>query len=134
MVKSGTERSDKYGAKYDAEVVRTRYTATATMAKASQVVKQAWLAGIAGQVRSLLNGAGILPVFTILYLSFANKLFAIVDRFGGGFGTQVYSETARATALLEIAKWADMTADDDILKDIWTIYATALGTAPSPIP
>lgn len=134
MVKSGSDRSDKYSAKFDAEVIRTRYTATATMAKARQVAMQSALADLASFVRGALNTAGILPILTILYLSFANKLFGICTKFAGFPDNKAYSLTARNTALFEIAKWKDMAGTDALLTDIWNYFTVCLGAAPSPIP
>jgi len=125
MVKTGTERSDKYTAKYDAEVVRARYAATAAAAKTAQVTMQEQLAIKNAGVRTILDGEGIYPIQTMQYQAFSNKLFGICRKFT--------SVTARNVALIEISKFKDYGALDAPLKLIWELYASVLGAAPSPI-
>jgi hypothetical protein len=124
MPKSGEERAAKYGAKFDAEVVRSRYAATSSMAKTAQETKQRQLADVATNVRNILNGAGIPAVFTAAFLSFANKLYGITQKFD--------KDVAVYQANLEYMKWANMTSpidpDASVLKEIWNIFADKLGT------
>lgn len=124
MVKTGKERADKYSAKFDAEVVRSRFASTATIAKEKQVSKQEQLALLAANVRNILNENGIPPIYTASFLSFANKLYGIVQKFSG--------EAAKYAANLEYAKWEIMTSPVDpthaTLKAIWNIFADTLGT------
>lgn len=125
MPKSGTERSEKYGAKFDAEVVRSRFSATSALAKEKQTAKQQELADLASYIRTVLNAKGIIPLQTVIYVSFGNKLYGIKNKFGqGGYGT-----TPHATAMLEYEKWKSMGADADILADI---FQHVIGYAPSP--
>jgi len=125
MVKSGTDRAEKYGAKFDAEVVRSRFAATASIAKTAQTAKQQELADLAAYVRNLLNANGILPIQTALYLSFANKLYGIKNKFGtGAAGT-----TPHAQAMLYFNMWKGMGAKAEILTDIFT---HVIGSPPSP--
>lgn len=134
MVKTGAERSTKYGEKFDAEVVRLRFTAVADSSKAKQVALQEQLAVKSAAVRSILNTAGIYAVMSVLYHSFNNRLFAICRKFAGLGGTPTLSATATAEATIDIAKWKDYGGTDVILQDIWTLYADMLGSAPSPVP
>jgi hypothetical protein len=134
MVKSPEDRQKKYAAKFDAEVVRSRYSATADLAKAGQTAASNAMAAIASAVRAILNDAGEYPIVTSMYMSFANKLYGICRKFAGYPDAKTLSTTATNTALLEISKWKDMGAKDQILKDIWNIFAACLGSPPSPIP
>jgi hypothetical protein len=126
MVKSGSERSDKYAAKFDAEVVRSRYSATADTAKAKQVTQQQVMADLAAYVRNALNAKGISPLQTIIYMSYANKLQGIKNKFGQG----VYGTTPYNTAMVAYNNWKAEGADSDILADIFT---HVIGSAPSPL-
>jgi hypothetical protein len=124
MPKSGEDRAAKYSAKFDAEVVRSRYAATSTIAKAAQETKQRELATLATNVRNILNDAGIPAIFTAAFLSFANKLYGVIQKFSG--------DVAVYQANLEYSKWANMVspidADGSVLKQIWNLFADTLGT------
>lgn len=127
MVKSGTDRSDKYAAKYDAEVVRARYTATAANAIAKQVTRQEELALLANFVRTALNNAGIMPLQTITYLSFANKMQGTKNKFGQG----IEGTTPFKVAMIAYDTWTEIVGvDKDVLADIFT---HVIGSAPSPL-
>jgi hypothetical protein len=129
MVKSGSERSDKYGAKFDATVIQARYTATAVAAKAAQVTQQQNLAGVAQQVRTALNVWKVPAIFTVPYMAFGNKLYAICRK----FGSATFLQAARDEAWIAICHWYTIGCLPSPLKDIWTNNATILGAAPSPI-
>jgi hypothetical protein len=124
MPKSGEDRAAKYGVKFDAEVVRSRYAATSSIAKTAQETKQRQLADVATNVRNILNGAGIPAVFTAAFLSFANKLYGITQKFD--------KDVAVYQANLEYMKWANMVSpidpDASVLKEIWNIFSDKLGT------
>jgi hypothetical protein len=124
MPKSGEERAAKYGAKFDAEVVRSRFAATSTIAKTAQETKQRELATLASNVRSILDAEGVPAIFTAAFLSFANRLYGIINKFTG--------DVAVFQANLEYNKWASMTSpidtDHSILKQIWNLFADKLGT------
>jgi hypothetical protein len=124
MPKSGEDRAAKYGAKFDAEVVRSRFAATSTIAKTAQETKQRELATLASNVRSILDAEGVPAIFTAAFLSFANRLYGIINKFTGN--------VAVLQANLEYAKWASMTspidADHSILKQIWNLFSDKLGT------
>lgn len=134
MVKTGSDRSDKYGQKFDAEVVRARYAATMDSSKAKQVIMQAALALKNGLVRGILNEAGVYPILTVQYQAFNNQLFGICNKFAGMMTTPTLSATATLQATISIAKFKKYGGTDQVLKDIWALYATMLGAAPSPIP
>jgi len=124
MPKSGEDRAAKYGAKFDAEVVRSRYAATSTIAKTAQETKQRELATLATNVRNILDAAGIPAIYTAAFLSFANKLYGITQKFSG--------DVAVYQANLEYAKWVNMVSpidtDASVLKQIWNLFADTLGT------
>jgi hypothetical protein len=128
MVKEGADRSDKYAAKFDPEVVRSRYTATATSAKAKQVTQQLNLSQVAKDVRNALNTHGIAAMFTIPYMAFGNKLYAIVRKFGG---TEV-CQNAIDEAWIALCHWYSLGCEPSPLMDIWNSFAQ-LGAAPSPL-
>jgi len=134
MVKSLEDRQKKYAAKFDAEVVRSRYSATADLAKAGQAAASNAMAAIASAVRAILNDAGEYPIVTSLYMSFANKLYGICRKFAGYPDNKTLSTAAINTALLEISKWKQMGAKAEILQSIWNIFAECIGSPPSPIP
>ena len=124
MVKTGEDRSKKYAAKFDAEVVRSRFAATSDIAKTAQMTRQQQLADLAADVRNILNAEGIPPIFTASFLSFANKLYGIVNKFAGN--------AAIVAANLEYNKWATMTSpidpDHSVLKAVWNLFADVLGS------
>jgi hypothetical protein len=134
MVKQGSDRSAKYDAKFDATVIATRYTATAAIAKAAQATMQQLLATKNGNVRAILNEAGIYPILTVQYQAFCNKLFGICNRLAGLTTTPVLSPSATLQANVAIATFKKYGADEDVLKSIWTLYVDMLGAAPSPVP
>jgi hypothetical protein len=133
MVKSGTDRSTKYGEKYDAEVVRARYTATLESSKAKQIIMQQALADKNALVRTILNEAGVFPIQTVQYQAFNNKLFGICNKFAGMMGTPALSNTAIAQAQAEYDKWKTYGSTDTVLQSIWALYASMIGDAPSPV-
>jgi hypothetical protein len=124
MPKSGEDRAAKYGAKFDAEVVRSRFAATSTIAKTAQETKQRELATLAANVRSILDAKGIPAVFTAAFISFANRLYGVLQKFSG--------DVAVFQANLEYNKWATMTSpvdpDHSVLKQIWNLFSDKLGT------
>lgn len=128
MVKEGSDRSDKYAAKYDAEVVRSRYTATAASAKAKQVTQQLNLSQVAKDVRAALNSRGIPALFTIPYMAFGNKLYAICRKFGG---TEL-CQNAIDEAWIALCHWYSLGCAPSPLMDIWNSFPI-LGEAPSPL-
>jgi len=125
MTKTGTQRSDKYGQKYDAEVVRARYTATAASAIAAQVTMQEQLAIKNLAVRTILDAAGVYPILSMQYQAFSNKLFGICRKFT--------SLSAIAQAQAEYVKWKTYGSTAAVLQDIWALYSATLGAAPSPL-
>jgi hypothetical protein len=133
MVKSGTERSEKYDAKFDAEVVRSRYTATATLAKARQDLKGQLLAAKAAAVRNIMNQYGIYPIDSVKYHAYSNKLAAICFRMAGFATEPTFSDSARAQALLQATVFKAYGLNANVQYLIWGEYATMLGEAPSPI-
>jgi hypothetical protein len=140
MVKTGTERSDKYGQKYDPEVVRSRYTATSDSAKAKQVVRQELMAGYNAEVRNILNTKGIYPILTIPFQAFGNKLVGICRKFANLDTTPTSSLTARNVALLEFDKFVTYLGGEveanltnvQALMEVWDLFGTMIGESPSP--
>ena len=130
MVKTGTQRSDKYTAKYDPTVVSARYTATKDAAVASVVSHSAALSLLALAVRGYMNGAGVLPINSVRFIGFGNKLYGLTQKIGGA--------AAAAQAELMAKAWVDMIAatapDKIILTEIWNYFSSVLGDCPSPFP
>jgi hypothetical protein len=124
MPKSGEDRAAKYGVKFDAEVVRSRFAATSTIAKTAQETKQRELATLAANVRTILDAEGIPAVFTAAFISFANRLYGVLQKFSG--------DVAVFQANLEYNKWATMTSpvdpDHSVLKQIWNLFSDKIGT------
>jgi hypothetical protein len=124
MPKSGEDRAAKYGAKFDAEVVRSRYAATSSIAKTAQETQQRALSDLAIAVRNTLNYAGVPAIYTAAFLSFANKLYGVTRKFD--------KDVAVYQANLEYMKWATMTSpidsDHAVLKQIWNLFSDKLGT------
>jgi hypothetical protein len=124
MPKKGEDRAAKYSAKFDAEVVRSRYAATSDIAKAAQQTQQRALGDLATAVRNTLNDAGVPAIYTAAFLSFANKLYGITKKFD--------KDVAVYEANLEYTKWANITSpidtDHAVLKQIWNLFSDKLGT------
>jgi hypothetical protein len=128
-MKEGIDRSKKYAAKFDATVIQARYTATAQMAKDGQALQQVNLAQVAKDVRAALNAAEVPAMFTIPYMAFGNKLYAICKK----FNTALPCAVAREEAWKAICQWYTLGCFPSPLQDIWNTHATILGAAPSPI-
>ena len=130
MPKTGTQRSDKYAAKYDPTVVSARYTATKDAAVASVVSHSAALALLALAVRGYMNTAGVLPINSVRFIGFGNKLYGLTNKIGGAAAT--------AQATLMAAAWVDQIAATDpdkvILTEIWNYFSAVIGVCPSPFP
>jgi hypothetical protein len=109
--------------------VRSRFAATKDIATGSQDVLQVALGDLAKDVRGILNDNNIPTIFTVPYMAFANKLYAIKRK----FATEVYCESARNEAWLAICKWYTIGCLPSPLMDIWTKFEAVLGTAPSPV-
>jgi hypothetical protein len=135
IVKSVADRQDKYAAKFDATVIASRYTATATLAKAKAALMQSALQGVNSSVRAFLSAAGILPIQTVLYQSYGMKLFGICVKFGNYMGVHSIDPTARAQAIIQTKVWTTgYSGSPPVLASIWSTFADILGAAPSPFP
>ncbi len=130
MVKTASERAAKYAAKFDPTVVSARYTATQEGAVAAATAKQNEMAVIAGDVRGILNAAGVKPINSVRFIGYANKLYGMTSKFSGA--------TATAEAVEISNSWItkiDATAGDKVvMAQIWNLFSSAIGTAPSPFP
>lgn len=124
MTKDGQLRANKYAAKYDPTVVGQRYTATKDAAVLAAGGHQIAMGELAGHVRDFLNTAGVPPIQTVIYLSYANKLYGICNKFK--------ELTAINEATVAQQKACDNGADPVVTAQIWGLFAT-LGEAPSPI-
>jgi len=133
MTKSGTDRSDKYSAKFDPTVIGARYSATSDIAKNKQIAMQAALATINSSVRAILNEEGVFPIQTMQYQAFANKLFGICNKFAGMMGEHTLSNSAIAQAQAEYVKWKAYGSTDTVLQSIWALFSDMIGAAPSPL-
>lgn len=112
MPVSAAERIAKYKAKFDASVVGTRYTATKTLAESKQEVRQAELAQLRTDIRTILNENGISPLFTTPYLSFAMKLYGLQN---SGASPSVLQGEVEALGNLWIARGCTKAVVNDII-------------------
>jgi hypothetical protein len=128
---SETDWKAKYLAKFDPTVIGARATAMAALAVTKANVHITAMSANAATLRGLLNTAGVLPMDSVKYISFSNKLYSLCVKSGGAGA----SLTATNQATLEGARWnTDYGADPIVLKQIWNMYQAVLGTAPSPFP
>ncbi|MEM1589333.1 MAG: hypothetical protein QW175_02800 [Candidatus Bathyarchaeia archaeon] len=120
MVVSGELRYRKYQAKFDPAVVSARYTAVKEIANEQQAARQAELADLMNDVRGILNSYGVSSLMTVLYTSFANKIYGINRR----FTDPVRQTEAHAAAQL----WVSRGANREILNNILGLF----GISPLP--
>lgn len=130
MVKTGEDRAAKYAAKNDATVLSARATAGKTLTDASAAVHQQAMGTLAGQVRGILNAAGIAPINSVRFLGYANKLYGLTRKFSGVTGTN----EAIAVSTAWITKITASVADKEVLMQIWNLFSDFIGAAPSPFP
>lgn len=141
MPKSGTDRAAKYAAKFDPTVIGARATAMQSIAIANATVHQNAMGDLAGQIRTLLNAGAIPPIHSIIYISFGNKLYGIVNKFGSAGVSAV--AVAQATTALKTAadnagnavgvSTSSFASKMTVLTGIWNNFPT-LGVPPSPLP
>jgi len=124
MTKDSQTRADKYAAKYDAAVVGARFTATPDSVKLLAATHQKAMGDLALSVRGFMNTAGIKPIMSVLYTSFANKVYGICNKFA--------ELTAINEATDAMVKALDNGANYDVLVSIWGLFSN-LGIAPCPI-
>lgn len=131
MPTSEEDRKAKYLAKFDPTVIGARATAMATLAVSKANVHITAMSAYAATLRGILNAAGVLPMDSVKYLSFSNKLYSLTVKSGGAG----ISLTATNQATLEGKRWnTDYGADPDVLTQVWNMYQAVLGTCPSPFP
>lgn len=112
MAKTASERIAKYKLKFDPTVVGSRFTAVKDLAGSKVEVKQTELTQIRNDIRVILNENGIDPLFTAPYLSFANKLYGLME---SGATPEALQATAQAYAQVWIARGCNSTVINDIL-------------------
>ena len=88
MAKTAAERIAKYKAKFDPDVARARFAAVKDLAGEPQEARQTELSSVRDTVRAILDSKGVPSIGTILYLSYANKLYKINKEFTGGVKTK----------------------------------------------
>lgn len=83
LVKGATERNAKYAGKNDADATRIRFANLKTSMDTNAASKQAEIADIQGQVRDILDSAGIAAILSVPYQAVGMKLYGLSNRFGG---------------------------------------------------
>jgi hypothetical protein len=145
MVKSGDETTAKYAAKFDPTVVSARYTAGKDAAIVAQAVHGKAMAIKALAVRGLLNTAGVLPMRSMNFIGFSNKLYGICNKFTGasaiGQATIAALEWMQKMGMALVAGVPTIPAvvapqiytDAVVLGQVWSLYSSVLGAVPSPL-
>lgn len=83
MVKGATERNAKYVGKNDADATRIRFANLKTSMDTNAASKQAEIADIQAQVRTILDSAGVAAILSVPYQAVGMKLYGLSNRFGG---------------------------------------------------
>ncbi len=109
---SASERIQKYKAKYDPTVVGSRFAALKELAGTKVEVAQSELTQIKNDIRVILNDHGISTLFTVPYLSFANRLYGLQRT---GVTPEVSQNEAQALAQVWIARGCMPEVINDIL-------------------
>jgi hypothetical protein len=122
MVKSGTDRAAKYGAKLDADVARLRVTAMKDTMTANAASSQAEIAGYQQSVREILDESPIISAtLSQPFMAFAMECWGKKRRYSGA---QLTAELAIVTA-----KWTSrlsgLTGAADKLTTIEALFAVA---------
>jgi len=76
---SAAERIAKYKSKFDPTVVGSRFTAVKEIAESKVEVKQAELASVRDDVRTILNEHDIPPLYSGPFQAFANRLYGLTQ-------------------------------------------------------
>ncbi|MBS7251860.1 MAG: hypothetical protein KIH08_14905 [Candidatus Freyarchaeota archaeon] len=119
-MKTAEMRIAKYKAKFDPEVARIRFSAIKDLAGTQQEARQSELADLMSQVRDILNANAVPRLFTVVYTSFANKLYSI---------SRVISGSAFQTEATQQANiWVQQGAIKDVINQILAIF----GVSPLP--
>lgn len=145
MVKPTQVAADKYAAKYDPTVVSARMTANKAAATLLQASHANALQVKALAVRGILNTAGVMPLRSVQFIGFSNKLYGICNKFSGA--TAVGKATNVAYAWLQDMGYLPVAGvftvippvapqiynDFVILGQVWSLYTATLGSVPSPL-
>jgi hypothetical protein len=84
MPKTAEQRAKKFEVKFDADVVRSRFAVTKDLAVTQQQARQAELTDLRNTVRQILDVNGVPSLQTVLYLSFANRIYGLKRTYSGG--------------------------------------------------
>jgi hypothetical protein len=118
MAKTAEQRAKKFEVKFEPDVVRSRFAATKDLAVTQQQARQAELTELRNTVRQILDANGVPSLQTVLYLSFANRIYGLKRTYGG---KTLEIEVAGARSL-----WVSRGANVAILNSI----ISALGISP----
>jgi len=83
MVRSATNRVQKYKAKIDADVIRSRIASYGDYMKTQQETKQAEIATIQSDVKNIVDSHGIAPTLVIPFMRIAMKLYKLKSKHSG---------------------------------------------------
>ena len=122
MVRDATTRVQKFKAKVDADVIRSRIAAYGDYMKQLQETKQAEVTEVQSAVRSILDEHGINPVFTMPYMACALELYKITKKYSG--------TTKENEAKICLDKWYARGLNAEVLVDIANYFGISW-TAPS---
>jgi len=110
--RTATERVQKYSKAVIPDNVRAKFEAELSDMIAKQQAAQAELCNIEEQTRQILDSAGVVANYRILYLNFARALFKAKGRQKG----EAFIKSAQA----EMAKFTALGCDPAILNTIST--------------
>jgi hypothetical protein len=91
MYKSGTDRFDKWKAKYDPATISNRFTQVANVAADRAQEGLLTFASVQDLVRPILDKYGVTGTQRALYLGFANKLLKHASRISDKAGSNIAS-------------------------------------------
>ena len=110
MVRTGTDRQNKYAAKQDGEITGRRFTAQKTGMAGQQQVYFANIGGAEQKAKRTLESAGENAIHIPIYLLFVRELFKLSSRF------EMTTRRQEAFRLLE--KWRSRGMNPDRLTEI----------------
>jgi len=117
MVKGAIERSRKYGAKIDADVIRSRISALKDVMEENATVRQSEIATIQADVKAKLNELEVPPEFTVPFMRMALKLYGLTLKHSGKMleieaqayinaqSTKLYAFIKSGTLVQEFLNW-----------------------------
>jgi hypothetical protein len=116
MVREASRRKQKYSAKIDADVVRSRILAFKSSMVEQMEAKTAELATLESNVKAVLEAqtTTIYSAFVPQYLNVGRELYRLSQKFGG--------TTFQAEAKLVLDKWKGRGLNPAVLADIAALF------------